>query len=93
MPGFMEAFRTTRERNHERHRKMAFVILLLSACLGFFLTYLCSELYYTVSDLSAMLAILGFSLLWIIRELFEQQERVRKGWFPRIPNRKIYDNM
>jgi lysylphosphatidylglycerol synthetase-like protein (DUF2156 family) len=36
---------------------------------------------------SALLAVLGFSLLWSIRELFEQEERVRKGWFPQNPRR------
>lgn len=37
---------------------------------------------------SALLAVLGFSLLWSVRELFEQRERVKKGWFPRKPGRK-----
>lgn len=32
--------------------------------------------------LKALLGILGFSELWSIRELFEQNERVKKGWFP-----------
>lgn len=32
-------------------------------------------------------AVTGFSLLWSIRELFQQEERVRKGWFPRNPKR------
>lgn len=36
---------------------------------------------------SALLAVLGFSLLWSIRELFEQEERVKKGWFPQNPRR------
>ena len=36
---------------------------------------------------SALLAVLGFSLLWSIRELFEQEERVKKGWFPANPRR------
>lgn len=36
---------------------------------------------------SGLLAIFGFSCLWTIRELFEQAERVRKGWFPRNPAR------
>lgn len=36
---------------------------------------------------SILLAVLGFSLLWSIRELFEQEERVRKGWYPRNPRR------
>ena len=37
---------------------------------------------------SALLAVLGFSLLWSVRELFEQRERVRKGWFPSKPGRE-----
>ena len=39
---------------------------------------------------SALLGIIGFSSLWSILELFEQKERVRKGWFPKNPKRK-YD--
>lgn len=34
---------------------------------------------------SALLGITGFSCLWSIHELFEQRERVRKGWFPKGP--------
>lgn len=37
---------------------------------------------------AVLLAVLGFSLLWSIRELYEQEERVRKGWFPENPKRK-----
>ena len=37
---------------------------------------------------AALLAVLGFSLLWSIHELFEQEERVRKGWFPANPDKK-----
>lgn len=36
---------------------------------------------------SALLAVLGFSLLWSIRELFEQEERVHKGWHPANPKK------
>ncbi len=39
--------------------------------------------------LSALLAVLGFSLLWSIRELFEQEERVKKGWHPANPRRRL----
>ena len=31
------------------------------------------------------------NLFWSIKELFEQKERVRKGWFPRNPRRKQQD--
>lgn len=37
---------------------------------------------------SALLAILGFTCLWSIKELFEQENRVKKGWYPQNPNRK-----
>ena len=33
-------------------------------------------------------AVVGFSFLWSIYELFEQEKRVEKGWFPKNPNRK-----
>ena len=34
-----------------------------------------------------LLAMLELSLLWSMRELHEQEERVRKGWFPANPKR------
>lgn len=37
---------------------------------------------------SALLSIVGFSSLWGIGEVFQQRERVRKGWFPMNPKRK-----
>jgi hypothetical protein len=36
---------------------------------------------------AAILGVFGFSSLWSIREVFEQAERVRKGWFPQNPRR------
>lgn len=38
--------------------------------------------------LSAALGIYGFSCFWSIHELFEQEKRVKKGWFPENPNKK-----
>lgn len=38
--------------------------------------------------LSAIVGVAGFSSLWSIYEIIEQQERVKKGWFPKNPNRK-----
>jgi hypothetical protein len=32
--------------------------------------------------------ILGFCSLWSIHELFQQRERVKKGWFPRKNSEK-----
>lgn len=37
---------------------------------------------------SSLWAVFGISCLWSIKELFEQEQRVKKGWFPRNPNRK-----
>lgn len=33
--------------------------------------------------LSAVCGVFGFSSFWSIGELFEQRERVKKGWFPK----------
>jgi hypothetical protein len=37
--------------------------------------------------LSGITGIFGFTCLWTIRELYEQVERVKKGWFPQNPKR------
>ena len=37
---------------------------------------------------SAALAVTGCTMLWSIKELKEQTQRVRKGWFPANPNRE-----
>lgn len=38
--------------------------------------------------LSALCGVFAFSSFWTIKELFEQRERVKKGWFPKNPKRK-----
>ena len=38
--------------------------------------------------LSSISGITGFSCLWSIHELIEQENRVKKGWFPNNPKRK-----
>ena len=38
--------------------------------------------------LSPVLGVVGCSCLWSILELFQQRERVRKGWFPMNLKRK-----
>ncbi len=45
-------------------------------------------LLVTGAVLSSALGVLGFTCLWSILELFEQEERVKKGWFPQNPKRK-----
>jgi len=37
--------------------------------------------------LGAVTGVFGFSCLWSIHEIFEQEERVQKGWFPANPRR------
>ncbi len=39
----------------------------------------------------AVLGVTAFSCLWSIHEVNQQRERVKKGWFPRNPNRR-YDS-
>ena len=37
---------------------------------------------------SSLLGVFSFSSFWTIKEVFDQRERVLKGWFPMNPNRK-----
>ena len=38
--------------------------------------------------LGIICGVFAFSSFWTIKEIFEQEERVQKGWFPRNPKRK-----
>lgn len=38
--------------------------------------------------LSILFGVVAFSSFWSILEVFQQRERVRKGWFPANPRRK-----
>jgi uncharacterized membrane protein len=38
--------------------------------------------------LSTILGVVAFSSFWSILEVFEQRDRVRKGWFPAGPGHK-----
>lgn len=57
-----------------------FMVAGLAACVG--------SLFVEDTYASVLLGVFAFSCFWSILELFEQRERVRKGWFPRNPNRK-----
>ncbi len=46
-----------------------------------------ASLFVKILVISALLCVLGFSLLWGIRELYEQRERVNRGWFPKKPDK------
>ena len=50
---------------------------------------------FLVTDVfwSAIIGVIGASLLWSIGELFSQKRRVVKGWFPMNPKRKDEYNM
>lgn len=37
---------------------------------------------------SAIMSILGFTFLWGIGEIIEQEQRVEKGWFPKKEKKK-----
>lgn len=40
---------------------------------------------------SAVVSVVAFSCFWSIKELFEQEKRVKKGWFPKNPKKKSKD--
>lgn len=46
------------------------------------LSLIVSNLYCSI-----ILGVVSFSSFWSILEVFEQRERVRKGWFPKNPKR------
>ena len=48
-----------------------------------------AEYHLTASNtiVSCILGVTGCSCMWSIKELKEQKERVRKGWFPANPAR------
>ena len=58
-------------------------IFLLVGILG-----MTSSLYLENLYLSIILGVFSFSSFWSILELFEQKERVKKGWFKMNPKRK-----
>lgn len=57
------------------------------AFLIFGLIFLLASLFVSSVLPSSILGILGFTCLWSIKEIKEQTERVKKGWFPKNPNR------
>lgn len=56
-----------------------FLVLGIAMCV---LSVLVSD-----SVLSTLAGVTAFSSFWTIKEIFEQRERVRKGWFPANPKR------
>ncbi len=52
------------------------------------LALIVASLFVDSIVIASILGITGFSSFWSIHELIEQEERVRKGWFPSNPNKK-----
>lgn len=51
------------------------------------------SIYVTDVFWSSLLGVLGFSSFWTIKEIFDQEKRVAKGWFPANPKRaKVHRN-
>lgn len=48
---------------------------------------LIASLFISSTLIAAVLGVTGCSALWSILELFQQRERVRKGWFPKNPKK------
>lgn len=58
----------------------AFLLLGIGAAAG----SVCVDGFFV----QTLLGVLSFSSFWSILEVFEQRERVAKGWFPRNPRRR-----
>lgn len=52
------------------------------------ITLLVASLFISNILIASIIGVTGCSALWSILEIFEQRERVRKGWFPMNPKRK-----
>ena len=52
------------------------------------LAFCVTALFTRNTVFSSILGVVGFSCFWSILELFQQEKRVRKGWFPDNPKRK-----
>ncbi len=58
-------------------------IFLLLGIAGIALSLLTNDIL-----ISSLLGVFSFSSFWSIKEIFEQRERVLKGWFPMNPKRR-----
>lgn len=46
-----------------------------------------ASIYVADLVISSLLGVFAFSSFWTIKEVFDQEKRVRKGWFPKNPKR------
>ena len=61
---------------------------LAAGIIGVIASVLVADIFY-----SSLIGVFAFSSFWSIKEVEDQQERVRKGWFPRNPRRTYpWDN-
>lgn len=60
--------------------KKCWPVFLIVGLVTVYLSTWFSDIY-----ISSALGIFGFSSLWSIHELIEQEQRVKKGWFPANP--------
>lgn len=58
-------------------------VFLIAGIIGVILSITISNIL-----ISSFLGVFAFSSFWTIKEVFEQRERVKKGWFPMNPKRK-----
>ncbi|MDE5970681.1 MAG: DUF4491 family protein [Muribaculaceae bacterium] len=58
---------------------VAFLVLGIAGCI--------SSICVTDMFLSIISGVVAFSSFWSIKEVFEQEKRVKKGWFPRNERR------
>ena len=73
------------EYRYGQRMKWFFVLAGVALCVG--------SLLVDGVMLSSLMGVGAFSCFWGIHEVDEQQERVRKGWFPRNPKRTYpWDN-
>ncbi|MDR1819631.1 MAG: DUF4491 family protein [Methanobrevibacter sp.] len=63
--------------------KKIWPIFLLSGVIFLILSMFLEDAIFSIIS-----GVLGFSLLWSIHEVYEQEKRVKKGWFPYNPKRK-----
>ncbi|WMJ86630.1 DUF4491 family protein [Anaerocolumna sp. MB42-C2] len=68
--------------------KKVWPIFLIVGIIGVFLS-----LFINSVMLSSIAGVFGFSSLWAIHEIIEQEERVKKGWFPRNPKKCEVDEL
>lgn len=50
--------------------------------------FIMASLFIGNEILSTIAGVVGCSCLWSILEIFEQRQRVLRGWFPRNPKRE-----